>query len=142
MNKEYKEAFAEVYAIFAIMPQDILDKIPSGFKDMVENQRDKEYIVEIKEPIEDFDFKKETIAIIGLIYRDFLCSPEEREILKKQDLEEIRKFQSQLESNIFKSDKVKKPIEQNTSQTTNLTVIENKKWYKKLLDLVKRIFKI
>jgi hypothetical protein len=71
-----------------------------------------------------------------------LCSPEEREILKKQDLEEIRKFQSQLESNIFKSDKVKKPIEQNTSQTTNLTVIENKKWYKKLLDLVKRIFKI
>jgi hypothetical protein len=142
VNKEYKEAFAEVYAIFAIMPQDILDKIPSGFKDMVENQRDKEYIVEIKEPIEDFDFKKETIAIIGLIYRDFLCSPEEREILKKQDLEEIRKFQSQLESNIFKSDKVKKPIEQNTSQTTNLTVIENKKWYKKLLDLVKRIFKI
>jgi hypothetical protein len=151
LKKEYKEAFAEVNEILKMMPTELLNKIPSKFKTIIEEQRDKEYHVDIKEPIEEQEFKKETIAILGLIYRDFLCTQEESRILKEQDLKEIQQIQEQLEqelhqkydSDVFKH--IREDREERYSKQTeeqSIAVIQKQKWYNKLFNIIKRIFKI
>ena len=78
MEKIYQEAFAEVDEILKIMPIDLLSKIPAQFRQIISENKADNYKVEIKEPLEEENLKKETVIILGLIYRDFLASPEER----------------------------------------------------------------
>ncbi len=84
MKKEYMEVFSEIYEIFKLMPQELLNKIPQKFCEIIKEERDKEYIPNIKEPIENQKLKDETIILLGLIYRDFLCSTDERKKLQEK----------------------------------------------------------
>ena len=79
------EAFSEVYEIFKLMPQELLNKIPKKFYEIIKEERDKEYLPNIKEPIENQKLKDETIILLGLIYRDFLCSQDEKKRLQEKD---------------------------------------------------------
>ena len=82
------EAFAEVNEIIKLMPLELVKKIPSKFREMIVEEKDNNYIPDIKEPIEKCKLKNETIIILGLIYRDFLCSPDERKKLQEKDARE------------------------------------------------------
>ena len=76
MKRAYEEAFTEIDEILKIMPVDLLSKIPIQFRQLISENRAMNYKVDIKEPIEENDLKEETIVLLGLIYRDFLASPE------------------------------------------------------------------
>ena len=150
MKQEYMEAFTEVNEIFKLMPQELLEKIPTKFRQVIQEEMDKKYITDIKEPIEECELKDETIIILGLIYRDFLCTPEERKILQEQDTKQLQDMQKKLEmemkekynpDNIFKNrQETKKEITKN-SEEKSLTVISEEKWYQKIFNLIKCIFK-
>ena len=150
MKQEYMEAFTEVNEIFKLMPQELLEKIPTKFRQVIQEEMDKKYITDIKEPIEECELKGETIIILGLIYRDFLCTPEERKILQEQDTKQLQDMQKKLEmemkekynpDNIFKNrQETKKEITKN-SEEKSLTVISEEKWYQKIFNIIKRIFK-
>ena len=92
MKQEYKEAFTEVYEIIKLMPSELTSKIPDEFIKMLEEEKDNTYFPQIKEPIENEKLKDETIVILGLIYRDFLCSREERRNLQEKDAKELKEF--------------------------------------------------
>lgn len=144
------EAFTEVNEIFKLMPQELLEKIPTKFRQIIREEMDIKYITDIKEPIEECELKDETIIILGLIYRDFLCTPEERKILQEQDTKQLQDMQKKLEiemkekynpDNIFKNrQETKKEITKN-SEEKSLTVISEEKWYQKIFNIIKRIFK-
>lgn len=150
MNPDYREAFEEIYEIFKLMPKELINKIPSKFIEMIDEERDKEYNANIKEPLEQQKLKNETIIILGLIYRDFLCSPEERKRLQEKDARELREVEKALEyelrekynpDNIF----VKKNKIENTNiqpkVENSLIDTKSEKWYKKILNLIKSLFK-
>ena len=148
MKQEYREAFSEVYEIFKLMPQTLLEKIPNKFKEMIKNEKDENYLPNIKEPIENEKLKDETIIILGLIYRDFLCSSEERKRLQEKDVIELNKIEKEIQQQlndkydmerIFK-DKNKDKIE-GKERETSIMVITEKKWYEKIFELIKNIFK-
>lgn len=152
MKQEYKESFVEVNEIINMMPRELADKIPNRFKDMLEKEKDKEYKTSIHEPIEECKLKDETIIILGLIYRDFLCAPEERKRLQEKDAKELQETKDELErelrekynpEDIFKKRKHNEDkIENDESFTeTRLTVAEEK-WYKKLYSIIKTFFKL
>ena len=83
MDKELEEAFSEVDAILKLTPAELTKKIPIQFLKTIEENKSKDYKVDIKEPIDNNNLKHETKIILGLIYRDFLVDPEEREELNK-----------------------------------------------------------
>lgn len=149
MKKEYKEAFSEVNEIIKMMPDELVNKIPNKFKIILEEERDKEYNPNIQEPLEKQRLKNETIIILGLIYRDFLCSPEEKRKLQEKDAKELQKVQKDIEEeirkeynpdDIFKSNrKVKKEIK---SEEKSLTITKEETWYNKILNIIKNLFKI
>lgn len=93
MEIVYRQAFAEVLEVLKHTSKSIVEKIPEKFIMFLKDNKDDEYIVDIdfsKENWED-EVKKETQAILALIYRDYIVSPEKRnELIKEEQEEEIR----------------------------------------------------
>ena len=151
MKQEYMEAFTEVYEIFKLMPQELLSKIPKKFYEMIEEERDKNYFPNIKEPLEQQKLKNETIIILGLIYRDFLCSPEERKRLQEKDAKELQEAEKAIEDEIrqkYNPDDLFKNRRQNIieqshdmNENTAMIIKKEEKWYKKIFNIIKNIFK-
>lgn len=145
MERAYEEAFAEVDEIFKTMPVDILSKIPIKFRQIISENKAKDYKVEIKEDFQEEDLKEETVILLGLIYRDFLASPEEREELQKRDAEELRLIEEEMQQqydmeNVFQKRKGKK-IEEDEEFSTDLTLYKEPNFLGKIVNLFKRLFK-
>lgn len=151
MKQEYMEAFAEVNEIIKLMPLELVKKIPSKFREMIVEEKDKNYIPDIKEPIEKCKLKNETIIILGLIYRDFLCSPDERKKLQEKDARELQEVQKAVEEEIrerYNPDDIFKKKNQNNieesnnkEENTSMIVIQEEKWYQKIFNLIKGLFR-
>ncbi len=148
MKQEYKDAFSEVNEIIKMMPDELTNKIPSKFKEMLEEERDKEYNPNIQEPLEKQKFKNETIIILGLIYRDFLCPTDEKRRLQEKDARELQEVQKAIEEeirekynpdDIFKNKREIKDEE--ITEEKSLTVVKEEKWYQKIFNLIKGIFR-
>lgn len=150
MKQEYKEAFTEVNEIIKMMPDELTNKIPSKFKEMIEDERDKQYNPNIQEPLEKQKLKNETIIILGLIYRDFLCSPEEKRRLQEKDARELQEVQKVIEEEIrekYNPDDIFKKRNQNNIEESNnkeennsMVVVREEKWYQKIFNLIKKLF--
>ena len=140
MERTYQEAFTEVDEILKIMPIDLLSKIPAQFRQIISENKADNYKVEIKEPLEEENLKKETVIILGLIYRDFLASPEEREELQLKDAEELKKIEQEMQEqydikNIFNKRKYN-PNTSNNEVSTDLIVYKEPGFLKKFFNLV------
>ena len=146
MKEVYREAFSEVDAIFELMPLNLLKKIPEKFKQIIKSEKSINYKPIISEPIEEFELKEETVIILALIYRDFLCSNEEKEKLKLRDAQKVRDAEDEIREKynpdeIFKNrNNHKIDINEDVVTKTSIAVMEEK-WYEKLFNIVKRIFK-
>jgi len=144
VERAYEEAFAEIDEILKIMPVDLLSRIPVQFRRLISENRAINYKIDIKEPIEEKVLKEETIAILGLIYRDFLASPEEREELQAKDAEALRKIEEEMQEqydvgNIFQKRKSKNNAE-NDDVSNDLILYKEQGFLKKLFNLIKGIF--
>ena len=150
MKQEYKEAFTEVNEIIKMMPIELVNKIPSKFREIIVEEKDKNYIPDIKEPIEKCKLKNETIIILGLIYRDFLCSPDERKKLQEKDARELQEVEKAIEEeirekynpdDIFKNRNKIVLQEEQPSEETRMTIVQEEKWYQKIFNLIKGLFR-
>ena len=145
-------AFSEVEEIIKMMPDELVRKIPKGFKELVAEEKDESYIPNIHEPLEKNKLKNETIIILGLIYRDFLCPKEERIVLQKKDAEELQRVQNELNKelkekysmdNLFNKNVTENVKEEDTNNTNEVAIVEFKeeKWYQKVFAFFRNIFK-
>ena len=146
MNREYEEAFAEVEEILKIMPIDLVSKIPLKVLRVISENRAEDYNVKIQEPVGGQNLKPETIAILGLLYRDYICTPEEREKLQTEDKEELEKIEREMQQqydigNVF--DKRKNNINQETNEQaqTELVLYKEQNFIQRIFNLIKGLFK-
>lgn len=144
MEDSLSKAFTEVYEILKITPIELTSKIPTKFRKIIEENRDKEYRFQIEEPFDEKDLREETIVILGLIYRDFLADPEEREELQLKDTEAIKKVEEEMQQkydmkNVFENRKSKNNTN-NNQEEMGLTVYKEG-FIKKIFNLIKGIFK-
>lgn len=144
MERVYEEAFCEVDEIIKLMPIDLKSKIPIQFRDIIENNKASNYKVEIQEPLQEQQLKEETITILGLIYRDFLASPEEKERLQRQDAEKLKQLEQEITEqydmqNVF-ANKKKKKIKNNEEENNSLVVYKETNIFKRLVAFIKGFF--
>lgn len=145
MKEIYMDAFSEVNAILNIMPSNLYNKIPLKFKQMISEYKNNSYNPRIEEPVEDYELKDETKIILSLIYRDFLCSDEEKERLKARDAQKLQEEEEQLREkynpdDIFKNRNRVVPQEEQPSEETRMTLVQEEKWYQKIFNLIKNLF--
>lgn len=148
MDRNYQEAFVEVEEILKIMSVELSEKIPMKFRKIIIENQAPDYKVIIQEPLEQQKLKKETLVILGLIYRDFLCDEQERKELKIQDAQELEKIEKELQQkydiqNVFDARKEnrKKQEESEDDYSTSLTLYEKPTFLKRLFNIIKGIFK-
>lgn len=144
MERAYEEAFTEVEEILKLMPIDLVSRIPAQLRQTISENKATNYKIVIKEPLEEQKLKKETIVILGLIYRDFLASPEEREKLQIKDSEELRKIEQQMKEqydveNVFNNKKRYKILEENQT-SKDLTLYKEPNFLVKFFNMIKGIF--
>lgn len=87
MKNNMKKAFAEVEQIIEHSEKSVKNNIPQKLKDFLSKNKDKDYIVNIdfSKKIEEQELLPETKQLIALIYRDFLCSKFEKEVIEKNE---------------------------------------------------------
>ena len=142
MDINYQEAFTEVDEIFKIMPIDLVSKIPLQFRKIISENKSKDYNIKIAEPLEEKNLRKETVVILGLIYRDFIASPEERKELQLKDAEDLKK----IEEDMQKQYDINQVFDKRKSKTfeeseTKLIPYKEPGFIKKFFNLIKGIFK-
>lgn len=143
MKEVYMDAFSEVNTILNIMPSNLFNKIPLKFRQMISEYKNNSYNPKIEEPVEDYELKDETKIILSLIYRDFLCSDEEKERLKARDAQKLQEEEEQLREkynpdNIFNNRK----IENVETVAESVAMVEYKEsFFTRIINKIKNIFR-
>lgn len=138
--EEYRKALSEVNVIIKNLPEELNIKIPNKFKQMLEQEKDNDYEPNVNNLVMENNISPETVVILGLIYRDFLCDKLEKEKIQLKEKEKLQKLREEQEQkysyeNLFKNNVIKEEKEE-------LALVEvKKKWYTKILDYFKRKIK-
>lgn len=145
MDSVYSQAFTEVLEVLNNSEKNIVSRIPKSFLEFLNNYKDINYKVEIDFSNENWDeqVKKETQAILALIYRDYIVSQEERKRLLSEEREEERRIENKLREkynpdNLFKNKS--NNIENNTNKPVKM-VEYKESIFKKIINKIKSIFK-
>ena len=144
MNNTYAKAYTEVIEIINHFSEEEYKKIPKEKIEYYENNKDKNYIFKI-DPNIDLDkqnISKKAYSILVSLFRDYFATDRQKQILddllmqNEQKLEE-EKLIKYNPNEIFRKDKnSKEKIEE-----VSLIIVEKEKWYKKILNYFKSIFK-
>lgn len=137
MDNIYRETFAEVLEVLKNSNSNIVEKIPKNFIEFLNQNKDNNYNVKIDFSDKNWDdsIKQETQAILALIYRDYIVSPEERDRLLEEEKEEQIKIENELREkynpdNIFKTNQT--TIQQDLENNIQLIEVKKYPWYKRL----------
>ena len=147
MREQYFKAFVEVEQIIKLMPKGLQDKIPNEFKNLLSKWKDKNYIVNIHEPFEECNIMDETKIILAVIYRDFLCSEEEKRKIKLKDAEKLREYEDELRQKynpdeLFKNKKnVIRKCDNDIKEEISIVKYKEKNFLQKIFDKIKNLFK-
>lgn len=145
MKEVYREAFSEVEQIIKLMPENLSNKIPQRFKNIISSEKSKTYNPKIQEPFEECNIMEETTIILAVIYRDFLCDEQEKERLKLRDLEKIKQYEEELKEkynpdNLFKNKRTYIQEESNSDQNMALIEVKEKNFLQKIFDKIRNLF--
>ena len=149
MKNTTNQAFRETYDVINHMSKEMQEKIPKSFINLIKENRDLDYKVNIdySKDIKE-QLLKETKIILSLVYRDYLCSSEKREELLALDIEEIRREEKssqekyQIDFDSRKKEKLQDVEElKNKEQETLPIKVEKDKWYIKVINFIKKILK-
>lgn len=149
MEITIKQAFSEVYDIVSHLEKELYKKIPKKIIDMIKKNRDLNYkfYIDYKD-IGNQELLKETRAILSIIYRDYLCSPEEKIKLIENDKKELIENQEEFKQiysieNIFRNKKEEFIQDKNIMQSENTKMIKYKiSFFDRIIKKIKSIFKI
>lgn len=151
MMKNVKQAFSEVSDILNHMERELYEKIPKGFINMIEENKDMLYNVNIDYSIDinKQDLLQDTRIILAIIYRDYICSKEKRQQLLENDNKEL-KMQEKILREKYEIDfeKIKNSRKKNNTlkdkqDSPQKQLIETKKesWFKRVFNKLLKFFK-
>lgn len=151
MDWNYEIALTEVDEILSFTDTELVNKIPIAFRKFIEKNKNKDYKPNITSgiPISEQVIKKETEAILSLIFRCYWATEEEKKELEKTDkiTMEMLMAETQIKfpkDNAHSSKDISNDntIEKETSDNMQLVSIEDMPWYKKVFVKLLRLFKI
>lgn len=141
ISVQYREAISEVLDILKNSDDSICKKIPNKLIEFWEKNKSTTYIPKLDhtKPLNEMNIKEKTKDIITMIYINYLCNENEREITKNIIKENEKKYQMMLREkynpdNIFKN--------RNKEKTETLAVVEYKESvFKRIINLIRNFFK-
>ena len=98
-NRNYSEAAVEVLDLLSNTDINDVKKIPTNFIQFLKDNSATDYVSKLDKtkPIDNLDLRKETRELLGIIYRNWWATEEERQQIYKQIRDEERKMEEELE---------------------------------------------
>ena len=145
--ENYADACTEVYTILSYLNENEYKKIPNNIIKVIENNRNLEYVYKYNEELElkQQELLKETKAILFNLFRDYLCTEKQREIIKKQQAEErkdneLKKIELYGSKEIFKKQEKELSVEEMKQENTDIKNISMVKYKESLfIKIINRI---
>lgn len=135
--QEYKKALSEVDEIIQYMPDELKSKIPDNFKKVIKQEKQQDYRPEVNKLLIENKLLPETVVMLGLIYRDFLCSQQEKERMQLQDNED---YQRQMEKEVLSYEELFPKRVKVEKEELHLVEVK-KKWYEKVIQFFRKMIK-
>lgn len=133
-------ALAQVYEIL-IEYEDGIENVPENVIKFLDDNRDKEYVFDYGDDLENFKLEKDAENLLIYIYTKYLAPEEERRVIediaKMQAIQKEKEKQEQFSSDVFNSNsEIEEKIKENV-----LPVEYKESLIKKILRFFKNIFK-
>lgn len=144
MKENIYKAFSEVDTILEYSSEEIRNKVPDKFRQLIKNNKDNNYklILDEHKKLKNQKLLIETREILSLIYRDYLCSEDERKELIKINNQKLEEINEEYDiQNIFDKRKNKVSTEDDINKETLPVVINEEKWYKKIFNFIRKLIK-
>ena len=131
-----KISFNETYDIICHLDRKLYNKIPKDFIKFIEQNIDYNYKVNIdySKSINEQKLQRDTRVLLSLIYRDYLCSLDEKNRLIQEDKLKLielkdKKRKKYDSNNLFRNSNTKKDkIFQNENSNKEMQVLKNN-WF-------------
>lgn len=139
-TKFSRTALAQVYEIL-IEYEDGIENVPENVIRFLDDNRDKEYVFDYGDDLENFKLEKDAENLLIYIYTKYLAPEEERRVIediaKMQAIQKEKEKQEQFSSDVFNSNsEIEEKIQENV-----LPVEYKESLIKKILRFFKNIFK-
>ena len=147
MNDEiFPNVASELFEIFKYLNDEILNKIPIELKNHIHDIRNLDYKFEIEKdkPLIDQKLLLETKQILSVIFLKYCCTNDE----VSEILGEHINIQNEIDDSKLGIESWEKFFNKNLKnydsniESTDIVKIEEIPWYKKLLNKMKKFFKI
>lgn len=139
-----RKTFADVSIIIKMMSKNMQEKINPNFIKLIEDNKDTEYIsyIDSSIPLKNQKLNPDTKTLLALIYRDYLCSEDERKNLLISEKQEIIKQEDETRKK-YEINFAKRKIYQNDEVTTT-SLIEYKKesLFIRIINKIKNFFNL
>lgn len=145
MNNINSEIYVDISIIIGMMPTEMKSKISNSFINFIENNKSNTYVSNInpKIPLREQNIRKETKEMLGIIYRDYLCSNEERIDLLQEENEELAKLEFE-KRKLYNPDDIfkKKDLKENIIKKEVGMIEYKESIIKKIITKIKNLFHI
>lgn len=144
MDKMTKTAACQLYGILEMLPSEEKNKIPENIISLIDERKER-YIKSDKYiSIEDINLTDETKKYLGYIFLNYLANEDEKTEYRNIISENEDRYQNNLKEkyntdNLF-SKKESKSAE-NHKIKAEMIVVENLKWWDKIIAKIKKLFK-
>ena len=140
---KYANAYSEILEILKYLTPEDYEKIPKEKIEVFETYANKDYSFNYDpdKTLQEQNVSKTARTIIGILFRDYWASEEQRDkIIKFQQQERIRiekeKQERYKSEDIFKNNNEIQPTEE-----VALVEVKEEKWYEKVFKFFRKIFK-
>lgn len=147
VSEEYKIAATEVLDIVEHLSLNATNKIPLQLLDFFKDVSMEDYKPEFdySDGLEKINFTPKTKALLAMIYRNYLCSEEERKEFDRKLFENEEKYQQELREKynpdkIFQNSELEENAKEENNQNTALIEYKEKKWYHKIFEKIRQLF--
>ena len=135
--------YAELSEILKMMEPEEVNKIPKKLLEVIEKEKSNTYIPNYDSKIElnSQNIKKETLAMLALLYINYWCEDENE---KKEYLKLIEKNEQKYQVELNKKTDITKFFESEKKeriQEQSLTVVENKNLITRIIEKIKKLWK-
>ena len=146
--EQTKQAYAEIDEFIKLLNEEERSRIPQKIIDYFRNEKDQNYHKEIyvDVPIDKQNLKEETLALIAVLYLDYICDDDsEKDLLNRIYQENENNYQKIINEkynpdNLFKD---KKRYNNDVINNTETAMkIYKESFFKRFLDYIKKILKV
>lgn len=142
---EYRQSLAEINFILQHTDDIYTQKIPLEFRKFLLDNEDKNYKIEfdVSKDFSEWNLKPKTKSLLALIYRDYLCTPEQKEIYNRKLVNNEQEKQKELIEKYNPDDIFKKYISEENTVKDEVALSEYKESiFKKFINKIKNVFHI